>query len=1528
MHSPVVAAPGNPSDGRPSPPRRRLGATLALSVVMLAAVVAPAAATLTSTRAGASGQSLAGSVPAPSASEVSPMCNTASPATVLGPASTSVPTNPVTTVATPAGGVGSLVATASDLYVVNAGNPATLYVYTLAGATVTSFGLPTGFDSAGEISQPVVDGSGNIYLSSYYAQKVDKFSPTGTLLWSVDPSGDNPTNLFMAGSGASAQLVASFVQGTSSVVLNESTGAAGAPFPFYSPVGGYVTTEASGNLLASDNGYVQTISPGGSVLSTFGSSGTAGNGSHTGGPYEFYYTGQADQGSDGTIYTADPLGTVEATSPSGLLEGKTTLGGAVHFGTWGMQMSGNSFYFASGQAFNGGSDAVSTFSLASLHAYLAAPAAATDVLGWGAGLSTPANGEYFAPGVTPKVTADFDPWWVADSSQLSLAYSFENQTTMNAETVPTATTVPLPTTAAGLASVALPVPAQDTLPGPYEVQATLESTTTNPPTVLGTTCLPYTVGAGGDPLNLGTLPAGTGGGGPSDVRGVPLSQQLGLNGLRSGQDANWTALLPNCNFNSPTAATCGSSAMNVASAPLAPYQAAYEAAADHVTYWYQVSGGEFTDMALVNAGLWGQDVKALVAHYAVVPSGCGACSPVTMWEPWNESNNTGWSSGATYTTSVLIPFYNAVKAVLPGSASTVLGGSTLEPTVYWWNQLIGAGGLAYMDVAAMHPYSGSNDSWEEDGMVTQIQQLQAVLGAKPLWFTEVGWWSDGDFNYLQQADIVARAEIWMKVLHIPVWGYFFTEGNWGNDGVTFSLVQVGCSGDDYVKPAALASMESAQQLTGRSYTSQPVTGIPQTYQTDFGPPTSGTTDLAAVWSDGLNTTGAVTLTGSGSTAPVTVTDQYGNASTSTVSLGTPYSLPVTDQVAYVTYPVGDTLALTAPQAYGANVALSSAGATASATSQNTSNGNYAIDAIVGLNPGYGQGWASSAGDVAPALTVTWPTPTTVNRVVVDTQSVGSTAPGIRNYTVALDEGGTWTTVATEVGQYHDHEQLFAVAPTSATGVRVSVSEVNFGGYYGGGIPPWWSSASPAQAFLHTVQVYAGNRHPGPGGRLEPDPPHRRIHGSGGPHRPGRHPRRRAGGAHVDAGLRRHQLPGPRERHLDRHRLLRVRHGHRTDQRHLVLLHGVGRQRWRFVGSVVGGGGDAGASGPRPRRRAWSPPPVTGRCGLTWTPVSGATSYQVLENGTSIGTVSSASDTVTGLTNGTTYTFAVEAVDGGGSSAPSSTVSATPGSGPPATPTGLVATAGNGQVGLTWTPVSGATSYQVFVAGVPVATTTAASYTETGLTNGTTYTFAVEAVDAAGPVGRLVQRRRHSGAADTGHAHRVGGHTRQQPGGAELDGDVRRHELPGIPERHPDRFGHLTVGHGLGTDQRCDVQLHGDGRQRWWLLGPVVGGRGYAGRCGAGTPQRSDGLEGHGEGSHPVVGPVGRGHPVHGVRQRHGGGFLHVVVRGRDRPARRHRRTACRWTRPAPAGRRCLPVRSRSSPFPDRRPSRSMTAWPP
>ncbi|HET9313991.1 MAG TPA: lytic polysaccharide monooxygenase, partial [Vicinamibacteria bacterium] len=75
--------------------------------------------------------------------------------------------------------------------------------------------------------------------------------------------------------------------------------------------------------------------------------------------------------------------------------------------------------------------------------------------------------------------------------------------------------------------------------------------------------------------------------------------------------------------------------------------------------------------------------------------------------------------------------------------------------------------------------------------------------------------------------------------------------------------------------------------------------------------------------------------------------------------------------------------------------------------------------------------------------------------------------------------------------------------------------------------------------------------------------------------------------------------------------------------------------------------------------------------------------------------------------------------------------------PPA-PTGLTATAGNAQVQLSWNAAAGATSYNVkrsTTNGGPysnVATgVTATSYTNTGLTNGTTYYYVVTAVNAGG-----------------------------------------------------------------------------------------------------------------------------------------------------------------------------------------------------
>jgi hypothetical protein len=74
---------------------------------------------------------------------------------------------------------------------------------------------------------------------------------------------------------------------------------------------------------------------------------------------------------------------------------------------------------------------------------------------------------------------------------------------------------------------------------------------------------------------------------------------------------------------------------------------------------------------------------------------------------------------------------------------------------------------------------------------------------------------------------------------------------------------------------------------------------------------------------------------------------------------------------------------------------------------------------------------------------------------------------------------------------------------------------------------------------------------------------------------------------------------------------------------------------------------------------------------------------------------------------------------------------------PAAPTGVSAAAGNAQVTVTWNASSGATSYSVKRSQTPggpytkIASPTTASYTDTGLTNGTPYYYVVSAVNSAG-----------------------------------------------------------------------------------------------------------------------------------------------------------------------------------------------------
>ncbi|WP_180357733.1 fibronectin type III domain-containing protein [Streptomyces sp. NP160] len=152
----------------------------------------------------------------------------------------------------------------------------------------------------------------------------------------------------------------------------------------------------------------------------------------------------------------------------------------------------------------------------------------------------------------------------------------------------------------------------------------------------------------------------------------------------------------------------------------------------------------------------------------------------------------------------------------------------------------------------------------------------------------------------------------------------------------------------------------------------------------------------------------------------------------------------------------------------------------------------------------------------------------------------------------------------------------------------------------------------------------------------------------------------------------------------------------------------------------------------------------GSVALAWTanPEGDLASYRVLRDGTAVATVTAPTTTWsdTGLTNGRTYQYALQAVDthGNASAASSPAASATPAdTTPPAVPTGLAAVRGDTQVSLTWTANTEADldGYDLFRDGVRVQGAVlgagATSFTDTGLTNDTRYTYTLRARDHAG-----------------------------------------------------------------------------------------------------------------------------------------------------------------------------------------------------
>jgi hypothetical protein len=171
-------------------------------------------------------------------------------------------------------------------------------------------------------------------------------------------------------------------------------------------------------------------------------------------------------------------------------------------------------------------------------------------------------------------------------------------------------------------------------------------------------------------------------------------------------------------------------------------------------------------------------------------------------------------------------------------------------------------------------------------------------------------------------------------------------------------------------------------------------------------------------------------------------------------------------------------------------------------------------------------------------------------------------------------------------------------------------------------------------------------------------------------------------------------------------------------------------------------------------------PSSSQINLSWTAstTSGVT-YSLFRSTTSGFTPSASSQIASGLTGttysntglaaSTTYYYIVQAVNCAGTASSGQASAATlSGATTPSIPTGLTATAGNASVTLSWTASTGTApiTYSVYrgttsggESATPIATNlTAISYTDSGLTNGTTYYYVVTAANSVATSGDSAQ----------------------------------------------------------------------------------------------------------------------------------------------------------------------------------------------
>lgn len=698
------------------------------------------------------------------------------------------------------------------------------------------------------------------------------------------------------------------------------------------------------------------------------------------------------------------------------------------------------------------SDAKMSALLAQPVSYKALYEPAIAQLGIGVGARTERPFNHFDYGDAPAVRLRFESGWGTLGGK-SAADTFQFRYSVHGDPLladPVTQEERVIQAKVGGGETALELP--EARPGAYEVSIRVVDTDTGE--TIAASCTRYSVGAQGSELHLGDLADGADWGGAGPLRGAQLASVLGVGSHRVQLD--FTRLVPDPTAR-PSADGVDWSALPGAdsaedvgsiSTGFAELSEAASYAAEHgVKLIVQLASGGEGEHDAVDAGTWAGWAQIIVAAFA-------AHAPqIVYWSSWNEPN-ISFESGSEFATAVEIPFAKAAQKANP--RSLVLAGNTLGFAIDWWRDAVSTSVCSVVAGIAVHPYTGWNRSWEEEGFANEgagFDELREVVGpecaALPVWDTESGWTADGSLPYWSQGANISRKLLWYREDNVAGWTYFFSEGGWGENNLSWSLIQYG----SYVKPGALAFANVSRILSGREAIGLVSTGTPFTYAMQFG----GADSLVAAWTDEARI--SVTLT---SESPsLDVTDEYGAERKIALENGKA-TVALTSTPQFFTSPEGEKITFSATEHFGEDL-LAGQPVTASSTHDGS---DPAIVTSRSVNPYLP--WRSGrlddgSVDTKPSVTIPLKQVARIDRIAVASGSMLCCETGLRTYTVSVQTAdGEWQVVASKTDQFWERVVIFDFEPVEAMAVRINVPWTSFGetrvlnvNYTGivGGLPP-------------------------------------------------------------------------------------------------------------------------------------------------------------------------------------------------------------------------------------------------------------------------------------------------------------------------------------------------------------------------------------------------------------------------------------------------------------------------------------------